>query len=106
MFIYIMLLKCTRLKARKQSVCWLRACLTGKVMAMPDDRIQRLLFVFVTRRPKVQDVSLDFEEFFRLFGCRREKVRLHNLTELAICYSSSITQYFNFGISMLLTQIS
>lgn len=61
----------------------LEACLTGKVVAIQEDRIQRLNFLFVTRSPKVQDVSFDFEEFFRPFGRRKEKVGLYCLTKLA-----------------------
>lgn len=87
----------------QQTVCWLRACLTWKVMTMQQNQILRLNFLFVTRNPKVQNITFDFEEYFRSFGCRKE-VRLHNLSELATCYCSSITLYFS--ISMLLTQIS
>lgn len=75
-------------------------------MEVQKDQIQSLHFLFVTRNPEVQDISLDFEEFFRSFDWRMEKVKLHYPSELVICYSSSITQYFNFSIVMLLIQIS
>lgn len=67
----------------QKTVCWVKACLTVKLVAIQENRIQRLHFLFVTRSPKVQDVSFDFEEFFRPFGCRKEKVGLHSLTKLA-----------------------
>lgn len=71
----------------QKTVCWLRACLTRKVTAMQENQIQRLHFLFVTRSPKMQDVSLDFEEFFQILWLQEgagQTAQSHQISHLLL----------------------